>query len=55
MQTAASGDAPTNVAAGSQVTMGYNHARLLESCGHRRQAETSYKVGSIPAQNEKEA
>ena len=26
--------------------MGYNHARLQESCGHRKEAETSYKVRS---------
>lgn len=49
IQAAASGEAPTSVAAGSQVTMGYNHARLLESCGHRKQAEASYKVGSSNA------
>ncbi|KAK9845686.1 hypothetical protein WJX84_004302 [Apatococcus fuscideae] len=43
IQAAASGDAVSNVTASSQVTMGYNHARLQESCGRRREAEVSYQ------------
>ena len=45
LQAAASGEAGLNVSASSQVTMGYNRARLQESCGNRKDAAASYKVG----------